>query len=105
MSIIQDLQLDIGITQLKHTLKDLGYNHRMARCRPFLKKLDRKRRFQFANRHAHFMVENWKAFIWTDEMSVKVGMQRSTRDWYGGGTMRSFTLIVSITENVQPVLG
>jgi transposase len=27
MSIIQDLQLDIGITQLKHILKDLGYNH------------------------------------------------------------------------------
>jgi hypothetical protein len=81
MSIIQDLELDIGITQLKRTLKDLGYNHPIARCRPFLKKLDRKRRLQFAKRHAHFTVEDWKAFIWTDEMSVKVGMQRSTRDW------------------------
>jgi transposase len=81
MSIIQDLQLDIGITQLKHTLKDLGYNHRIARRRPFLKKLDRKRRLQFAKRHAHFTLEDWKAFLWTDEMSVKVGMQRSTRDW------------------------
>jgi len=27
MSIIQDLQLDISITRLKLTLKDLGYNH------------------------------------------------------------------------------
>ena len=74
MSIIQDLHLNIGITQLKHTLKDLGYNHRIARHQPFLKKLDRKRRLQFARRHAHFTVEDWKAFIWTDEMSVQVGM-------------------------------
>ena len=27
ISIIQDLELDISITTLKHTLKDLGYNH------------------------------------------------------------------------------
>ena len=81
MTIIQDLQLDIGITQLKCTIQDLGYNHRIARRRPFLKKLDRKRRLQFAKRHAYITVEDWKAFIWTDEMSVKVGMQRSSRDW------------------------
>ena len=35
MSIIQNLQLDIDITQLKHTLKDLEYNHRITRRRPF----------------------------------------------------------------------
>jgi len=31
LSIIQDLQLDIGIIQLRSTLKDLGYYHRIAR--------------------------------------------------------------------------
>ena len=81
MSIIQDLQLDIGITQLKCTLSNLGYHHRIARHRPFLKKLDRKRCLQFAKCHSHFTIDDWKAFIWTDEMSVKVGMQRSSRDW------------------------
>jgi transposase len=81
MSIIQDLHFDIGITQLKHTLKDFSYNYRIARRRPFLKKLDRKRRLQFARHHAYFTVEDWKAFIWTDEMNIKVGMQRSSRDW------------------------
>ena len=58
MTIIQDLQLDIGITQLKRTLTDLGYHHRIARRRPFLTKLDRKRRLQFARHHAHFTVED-----------------------------------------------
>ena len=62
-SIIQDLQLDIGTTQLKCTLKNLGYHHRIARCRPFLKNIDRKRRLQFAKRHAHLTVEDWKAYI------------------------------------------
>ena len=81
ISIIQDLQLDICITQLKHALKDLGYNHRIAWHWPFLKRFDRKRCLQFARHHAHFTMEDWKAFNWTDEMSVKVGMQRSTRDW------------------------
>jgi transposase len=80
-SIIRDLQLQVHPTTFKRTLKGLGYNHRIARRRPFLKKLDRKRRLQFAKRHAHLTVEDWKAYIWTDEMSVKVGMERSTQDW------------------------
>ena len=81
ISIIQDLQLDVHPDTLKKTLKDLGYNHRIARRRPFLKKIDRKRRLQFAKRHSHWTVEDWKAIIWTDEMSIKVGMERRTKDW------------------------
>jgi hypothetical protein len=27
-------------------------------------------------------ISDWKAFIWTDEMSVKVGMERSTRAYW-----------------------
>jgi hypothetical protein len=26
-------------------------------------------------------VEDWKVYIWTDEMSVKIGMERTTQDW------------------------
>jgi transposase len=90
MSIIHDLQLEVSDRTLKRTLKSLGYNHRIARRRPFLKKLDRKRRLQFAKRHAHFTIEDWKAFIWTDEMSVKIGMERSTRDWVWRKTDEEF---------------
>jgi hypothetical protein len=62
-AIIRDLQLDVHPNTLKHHLMDLGYNHRIARRRPFLKKLDRKRRLQFAKRHVHLTVEDWKAYI------------------------------------------
>ena len=89
-SIIRDLQLDVHLTTFKWTLKGLGYNHRIARRRSFLKKLDRKQRLQFAKRHAHLTVEDWKAYIWTDEMSVKVGMERSTQDWVWRRTDEEF---------------
>ena len=80
-SIIRDLQLQVHPNTLIQTLKSLGYNHRIARRRPFLKKLDRKRRLQFAKKHAHLTVDDWKSYIWTDEMSVKIGMERTTQDW------------------------
>src|SRR5436853_5164096 len=90
LSIIRDLQLNIHPNTLKHTLKDLGYNHCIARRRPFLKKVDWKRRLQFAKRHAHLTIEDWKAYIWTDEMSIKVGMERSTQDWVWRRTDEEF---------------
>ena len=78
--IIEDLQLQVHLNTLKQTLKSLGYNHQIARRRPFLKKLNRKRRLQFARRHAHLTVDDWKAYIWSDEMSIKIGMKRATQD-------------------------
>src|SRR5579859_1884234 len=41
-SIIQDLQLDIDTTQLKCTLKNLGYHHQIARHCVFLKNINHK---------------------------------------------------------------
>jgi len=79
--IIQDLGLNVCESTVKLALKDLGYHHCIARRHPFLKKKDRKRRLQFARRHAHLTVEDRKAYIFTDEMSIKVGMERTTQDW------------------------
>lgn len=36
---------------------------------------------QFARHCAHFTAEDRMTLIWTDEISIKVGMQCSTRDW------------------------
>jgi len=80
-TIIKNLQLESSKTTVKLALKDLGYYHRIARRRPFLKKIDRQRRLQFAKRHRHLTVDDWKSYIFCDEMSVKVGMERNTQDW------------------------
>ena len=56
-AIFNMLGLNAGTTTVKLALKDLGYRHCIARRRLFLKKKDRKRRLQFAKRHAHLTVE------------------------------------------------
>ena len=35
-------------------------------------------------------VEDWKTYIWTNEMSVKAGMERSTQDWVWRKTDEEF---------------
>ena len=81
LSIIRDLQLQAHLNILIQTLKSLSYNYRIFQHWPFFKKLDYKRRLQFAKRYAHLSVDDWKVSIWTDEMSVKIGMEWTTQDW------------------------
>ena len=61
-----------------------------ARPEIFRRVVYASRHLQFAKRHAHLTVENWKAYIWTDEMSIKVGMERSTQDWVWRRTDEEF---------------
>ena len=56
--LIKLFQLDATERTVRKALKELGYNHRVARRRPFLSKRDRKRRLQFAKRHAHWTAED-----------------------------------------------
>ena len=79
-SIIKALTLDASPKTVRNALKELGYTHKVAVRRPFLKDHDRKRRLQYAKRHQHWTVENWKCIIFTDEMSIKIGMERHSRD-------------------------
>ena len=86
-SIIKALTLDASPKTVRNALKELGYTHKVAVRRPFLKDRDRKRRLQYAKRHQHWTVEDWKRVIFTDEMSIKIGMERHSRDmvWYKEG--------------------
>jgi len=78
--IIRDLKLNICESTVKLALRDLGYCHYIAQHCPFLKKKNRKQCLQFARYYAHITVENWKAYIFIDKMSVKVSMERTTQD-------------------------
>ena len=51
--------LKLSETTIRRALNALGYNHRVARRRPFLNKRDRKRRLQFAHDHKDWTVEDW----------------------------------------------
>ena len=86
-TIIEALTLDASPKTVRTALTELGYTHKVAKCRPFLKDNDRKQRLQYARRHQYWTVEDWKRVIFTDEMSVKIGMERHSRDmvWHKEG--------------------
>jgi len=78
--LISLLDLQAHPNSVRKALIGLGYNHRVARRCPFLNKRDRKRRLQYAKRHAHWTVEDWAKVIFTDEMSIKLYMERHSKD-------------------------
>jgi transposase len=77
-AIIKELQLNVCATMLMKALLELGYTHSVARRRPLLKELDMKRRLKFARAHKNWTVEDWNRVIFTDEMSIKVGQERTS---------------------------
>ena len=78
--LIKDLQLNALEKTVRNALHDFGYYHKVAKRRPFLKNRDRKCRLQYAKKHKHWTVDDWRRVIFTDEMSIKVGMERHSRD-------------------------
>lgn len=80
-AIIKALDLPCGITTLIKAIHELGYHRRVARKCCLLKKIDYQRRLAFARAYRHWTVEDWKRVIWTDEMSIKIAMERLSVMW------------------------
>jgi hypothetical protein len=78
-TIIEELRLNVCATTLMNALLELGYTRSAARRRPLLKELDMKRRLRFARAHKDWTVEDWNRVIFTDEMAIKVGQERTSR--------------------------
>lgn len=75
-AIIHTLGLECSVQTFVRATKKLGYRRCAARRRPLLKKIDYKRRLQFAKEHKDWTVDDWKRVIFTDESIFKVGMER-----------------------------
>ena len=74
--------LDVHENTIHTALTRAGYLHRIARRRPYLNKRDRQKRLKFAKEHIHWTVEkDWSRVLFCDEMSVKLFMERKTRDY------------------------
>ena len=66
---------------IRNALQKAGYHHRIARRRPYLNKRDRKRRLKFAKEHKNWTTEDWARVLFSDEMAIKLFMERHTRDY------------------------
>lgn len=73
--------LNIHENTIQKALQEAGYHSRVARRRPFLNKRDRKRRLKFAQEHKNWTVEDWSGVLFSDEMAIKLFMERHVRDY------------------------
>ena len=73
--------LDVHENTIRKALEEAGYHHRVARRRPFLNKRDRKRRLKFAKEHKNWTVEDWSTVLFSDEVAIKLFMERHVRDY------------------------
>jgi transposase len=73
--IIKDLGFNVSESTLIQVLTQLNLFHRVARQRPFIRVLDKKRRLEYAKKYKHWTAEDWKRVIWTDESSFHIGMR------------------------------
>lgn len=74
-------RLQVHEHTLRTALQKAGYHHRIARRRPYLNKRDRKRRLQFARQHKDWTVEQWASVLFSDEMAIKLFMERRSKDY------------------------
>jgi Transposase/DDE superfamily endonuclease len=68
-----DLNLGIHPNTIRHVLKEAGMNHRIQRKRPYLTKEQKHARLEFAKKHVHWTIEDWRRVIFTDEMGMQTG--------------------------------
>jgi len=82
---LSTLKNDLHLSVHKHTihtaLQKAGYFHRVARHHPYFNKLNRSQRLKFAKEHKDWTKEQWAHVLFSDEMAVKLFMERCSKDY------------------------
>src|SRR5215813_12483946 len=69
---IVTIGVDVSASTVCRRMRELGYNARVARKKPYLKPDHIKLRLQFAKAHINEPMEYWKKVIWSDESKFKL---------------------------------
>jgi transposase len=64
--------VDVGASTVRNRMRELGYNARVARKKPYLKPDHIKLRLQSAKAHVSESMEYWNKVIWSDESKFKL---------------------------------
>ena len=66
----EELKIEISDRTIRRTLQEAGLEAVGKRNRPKLSAKNIKARLEFARRHKHWTVEDWKRVIWFDETKI-----------------------------------
>jgi len=70
----------ISESTVRNRLKEANLNGRVARKKPYLRTVNKKKRLQSAKEHEHWTVEDWKKVVWSDESSFTL-FRTTGRTW------------------------
>jgi transposase len=80
--ITNSLPTNVSERTVRRTLHANGINSRIAKKKPYLSAVHRKKRLDFAKNHQSWSLEQWRKVVWTDEASVELGKNsRTVRVW------------------------
>lgn len=67
---------------VRNEFKKIGLRAVKKKKKPFLKKIHRQKRMEFARRHIEWTIEDWKKVVWTDETKVnRIGNDGNRYVW------------------------
>lgn len=61
------LKKDVGASTIRRLLFKYGLKGRVARKKPYISSINRKKRLKFAREHRNWTFEQWMRVLWTDE--------------------------------------
>jgi len=80
-TIIDALGFKCSEKTLIKAIHELGFHRRIARRRPALSNIQKKKCLAYVRLVGHMGLDYWKTVIFTDEMSIKINQARRTQDW------------------------
>ena len=65
-------QNEISVDVVKKRLRSVGLNGRVAKRKPFLRKINKIKRMKWAQQHKNWTVDDFKKVLWTDESKFEL---------------------------------
>jgi hypothetical protein len=82
VELASNLSTPICIITLRKEVHEFDMKSCIAIRKPFLNDKPKANMLAFAKEHLHWMVEDWRRVIWTDEASFEIGkLSRQIRVW------------------------
>ena len=72
LALLEEVQIKICESTLRHVMKDFGLHRRKARMKPWINDDNRQRRLAYAREHMGDTLDDWRRTIYVDEASVKL---------------------------------
>lgn len=123
-NIVEQLKLNVSSRTVRRRLKEVDLKSCVARCKPHISKVHKKKRLAFAKKYVNKPLSFWKRVIWSDESKFELlNKKKRARVWrkpnealkkqyviptvkYGGGSIMIWACFSSYgVGNLVPIEG